>query len=142
MADGWYDRAVESWRAVLRPLSSRGRWAGREPFGAPTRQQAWAGPVAAITRARLSPRRALGFWRSVRPVSRRWTARPGLLASFGFGEAPLGYQGTFSVWSEQAALQQFAYRGRTRRHRPVGPVAVVRRGAVRPVRRSGRIRHD
>ena len=110
IADGWHDRAVESWRAVLRPLSSRGRWAGREPFGTPTRHQAWAGPVAALTRARLSPRRAVGFWRSVPAVVAALDARPGLLASFGFGEAPLGYQGTFSVWSEQAALQDFAYR--------------------------------
>ena len=109
VADAWYERAVESWRAVLRPLASRGRWAGSEPFGTPTRQEAWAGPVAALTRARLSPRRSLGFWRSVPAVSAALAGRPGLLASFGFGEAPLGYQGTFSVWSDEAALRSFAY---------------------------------
>ena len=37
-------------------------------------------------------------------------AAPGLLARFGMGEAPIGWQGTVSVWRNAADLIRFAYR--------------------------------
>ena len=37
-------------------------------------------------------------------------AAPGLLARFGVGEAPVGWQGTVSVWRSAADLTAFAYR--------------------------------
>jgi hypothetical protein len=36
-------------------------------------------------------------------------ASPGLVLSFGIGEAPVGLQGTFSVWESDDALRRFAY---------------------------------
>jgi hypothetical protein len=36
--------------------------------------------------------------------------RDGLLAAFGIGEAPIGWQGTVSVWRQPADLLRFAYR--------------------------------
>lgn len=110
---GWHRRSVEHWRADLQPLASRGRWSRREPFGspAPTRQVADPdGPIAAITRARLVPREALRFWRAVPPVSADLHAGTGLRFALGIGEAPLGLQGTFSVWESAEALRDFAYR--------------------------------
>jgi hypothetical protein len=65
--------------------------------------------VAAVTRARLAPRKALGFWRAVPPVSADLHAGSGLRFALGIGEAPVGLQGTFSVWSDAAALNSFAY---------------------------------
>jgi hypothetical protein len=35
----------------------------------------------------------------------------GLLAAFGVGEAPAGWQGTLSVWRNAADLRAFAYQG-------------------------------
>ena len=105
---GWGGIARETWRAELRPLHARGRWSGREPFGDPVPERA-SGPVAAITRARLVPRRAAAFWRSVPPVSADLHATAGLRAALGIGEAPLGLQGTFSVWDSASALNSFAY---------------------------------
>ncbi|BCB82625.1 hypothetical protein Pflav_090350 [Phytohabitans flavus] len=37
-------------------------------------------------------------------------AAPGLLTRFGIGEAPIGWQGTVSVWRNTADLVEFAYR--------------------------------
>jgi hypothetical protein len=105
---GWRRFAEEEWTAGLRPLASRGRWSRREPFGSPA-SAPWDGPVAAITRARLAPTRARRFWRAVPPVSAELHRSPGLLLTFGIGEAPLGLQGTFSVWRSSSALQRFAY---------------------------------
>jgi hypothetical protein len=43
-------------------------------------------------------------------VAREIAAAPGLLARFGIGEAPIGWQGTVSVWRTSADLTAFAYR--------------------------------
>jgi hypothetical protein len=118
---GWRRLAQESFRADLRPLVSRGSWSGRAPFGDPAPSRA-AGPVAAVTRARLRPSRAAVFWRAVPPVSADLHSHPGLRAAIGIGEAPVGLQGTFSLWADAASLRDFA-------HRSAPHVEVVRRTA-------------
>jgi hypothetical protein len=122
LAGRWDALAEESWRIDLRPIASRGRWSGRKPFGEPTPRQT-TGPVAAVTRARLVPRRALAFWRSVPPVSAELHSTAGLLAAIGIGEAPVGLQGTFSLWRSSDALRSFAHHGPAH-------VAAVRRTPV------------
>ncbi|MEN3609927.1 monooxygenase [Plantactinospora sp. ZYX-F-223] len=135
----WRRVALAGARLDLRPLASRGRWSGVEPFGGVPRSGAEtfgvprsgvepsggvprsgpdgapAGtapgrPVLALTRARLRPLRAGTFWRAVPPVAAALRDAPGLLARFGIGEAPLGWQGTVSVWRNATYLRQFAYR--------------------------------
>jgi hypothetical protein len=110
----WRRLAEEAWRVELRPLSARGRWSGREPFGKPSGGR-WDGPVAAITRARLAPTRARRFWRAVPPVSADLAGRPGLRLAVGIGEAPVGLQGTFSLWDSARTLRAFAYAGEAHR---------------------------
>ena len=107
VARAWGRLSVESWRADLRPVASRGTWSGRTPFGDPVPVRS-SGPVAALTRARLRPAAAAGFWRSVPPVSADLRDRPGLRAAVGIGEAPVGLQGTFSLWESGAAVREFA----------------------------------
>ena len=93
------------------PLASRGRWAGREPFGPESGPlKPGAGAVASITRARLRPSRAISFWRAVPPVSADLAAVAGLELALGIGEAPIGLQGTFSLWRSNADLNHFAHR--------------------------------
>jgi hypothetical protein len=98
----------------MSPISSRGRWARREPFGSIDErpQRAHVGPVASITRARLRPTRALSFWQAVPPVSADLAKVDGLDLAIGIGEAPIGLQGTFSLWRSNAALNDFAHRRR------------------------------
>jgi hypothetical protein len=110
VAARWGRLADETWRAELRPLSARGRWSGRAPFGEPAGGR-WDGPVAAVTRARLAPGRTRSFWRAVPPVSADLHTRPGLRLAVGIGEAPVGLQGTFSLWESARALREFAYAG-------------------------------
>lgn len=114
-----HSRPARAWGAIARerlqfrlaPRSSRGLWSGREPFGGPgSRGGREAGPVASITRARLRPGRAVSFWRAVPPVAQELHAVAGLRCAFGIGEAPLGYQGTFSLWESTEALRDFAHR--------------------------------
>jgi hypothetical protein len=114
VAARWRRLAEETWRAELRPLSARGRWSGRQPFGTPAGGR-WDGPVAAVTRARLRPARARSFWRSVPPVAADLREQPGLRLAVGIGEAPVGLQGTFSLWESAAAMRAFAYAGAAHR---------------------------
>jgi hypothetical protein len=108
VARAWERLATGQVRFDLRPLASRGRWSGAEPFGAPSGTAEET--VLALTRARLRPRRAVAFWRAVPPIAAEVARAPGLLARFGIGEAPIGWQGTVSVWRNTADLVQFAYR--------------------------------
>ncbi|MDG4827106.1 monooxygenase [Asanoa sp. WMMD1127] len=95
-------------RVDLAPISSRGTWSGREPF--PANGTRTDGMVLALTRARLKATRAATFWRAIPPVAAALHDAPGLLARFGIGEAPIGWQGTVSVWRSAADLVAFAYR--------------------------------
>ncbi|WP_231502736.1 monooxygenase [Blastococcus sp. URHD0036] len=108
VTDGWRAFADEEWSAHLRPLAARGLWSRQEPFGRPDPTR-WDGPVAAVTRARLVTRKAVRFWSAVPPVSADLHRSHGLRMALGIGEAPLGLQGTFSVWESGAALNAFAY---------------------------------
>jgi hypothetical protein len=104
----WDRIAAHSARLDLEPLVSRGEWSGRSPFQ-PTGRRT-EGMVLALTRARLRPTRAIRFWRAIPAVAREVATAPGLLARFGVGEAPIGWQGTVSVWRSTTDLTAFAYR--------------------------------
>ena len=128
---GWRHLADEHWWALLHTVRVSGSWSRRQPFGAPERRRAaggapdehsTAGPVAALTRARLRWSRAPRFWRSVAAVTADLDRAHGLRLRLGVGEAPLGLQGTFSLWDSLTALQAFAYRGAPHRD-------VIRRSA-------------
>jgi hypothetical protein len=105
----WRAIADEEARFLMRPLASRGEWAGRTPFGDP-RPHRWDGPVAAVTRARIRTSQWRRFWSAVPPVSGDLREVDGLRLALGIGEAPVGLQGTFSVWETNAALTSFAHR--------------------------------
>ncbi len=106
VAAAWERLATETLRLELRPLASTGRWSGREPFGAP-RSERYDGPLVALTRARLAPTRAVAFWRSVPAVQAALAGAPGLRASLAVGEAPVGLQGTVSLWSGARDVRAF-----------------------------------
>lgn len=105
---GWDSLAHERLNVAMTPLASTGRWSRQEPFGAPV-PAPHEGRTAALTRARLVPRRALTFWRAVPPVAAALHVAEGVELALGVGEAPVGLQGTFSLWSSPAALSAFAY---------------------------------
>jgi len=105
----WRKKSVKEFRVILDPISSHGKWAGKEPFTPIVKT--WDGPVAAITRARIKWHQNVRFWNSVPPVTISLKSAPGLLAAIGIGEAPIGLQGTFSLWESSAALKNFAYKG-------------------------------
>ena len=105
----WRKISLNEYRIVLKPISSHGYWSGKQPFA--VEKFEWSGKIAAITRARIVWRKNFQFWRAVPPVTLSLHQSPGLLSAIGIGEAPIGLQGTFSIWESGAALREFAYKG-------------------------------
>jgi hypothetical protein len=105
----WQKICISEYRVILKPISSHGLWSGKQPFSLDKFE--WNGKIAAVTRARIVWRKNLIFWRAVPPVTESLHKSPGLLNAIGIGEAPIGLQGTFSVWQDAASLRDFAYKG-------------------------------
>jgi hypothetical protein len=106
---GWQKICISEYRVILKPISSHGFWSGKQPFSLDKFE--WNGKIAAVTRARIVWRKNLIFWRAVPPVTESLHQSPGLLNAIGIGEAPIGLQGTFSIWKDAASLRDFAYKG-------------------------------
>ena len=123
LVDGWTRASHEQLTVRMRPLASRGRWSGHEPFEADPDAASYAGPVAVLTRARLRPSRAASFWRAVPATVPDLHAADGLRLALGVGEAPVALQGTFSLWESAASVERYAHgspahRAVVRRTRP------------------------
>jgi hypothetical protein len=108
----WRKRSTSEFRAVLSPLSSHGLWAKKNPFDFIAPLSNPDAQIAALTRARIKWNKNFIFWKSVPPVVIDLHSNPGLHAAIGIGEAPIGLQGTFSLWKSASALRDFAYRGK------------------------------
>ena len=107
----WNERALDSFEALLKPIAVHGKWSRRNPFKSEIAPIDWNGKVVAITRARIKWRKNFLFWRSVPPVTLSLKSAPGLIGAIGIGEAPIGLQGTFSIWEDPKTISYFAYRG-------------------------------
>ena len=108
----WRKRSTSEFRAVLSPLSSHGLWAKKNPFNFIAPLSNPDAQIAALTRARIKWSKNFIFWKSVPPVVIDLHSNPGLHAAIGIGEAPIGLQGTFSLWKSASALRDFAYKGK------------------------------
>lgn len=107
---GWKKRSASEVRLVLDPIAAHGLWSRSNPFDWSHTPAADA-KVVAITRARIKWLQNFRFWSAVPPVSNELHQSPGLIAAIGIGEAPIGLQGTFSLWESGKALRDFAYKG-------------------------------
>jgi hypothetical protein len=105
----WRKIATSEYSAKLQPISSHGSWSKKQPFTPVA--DSWNGKIVAITRARIKWVENIKFWRAVPPVTKSLHESPGLINAIGIGEAPIGLQGTFSIWEDAASLRNFAYKG-------------------------------
>ena len=105
----WRRIATSEYSAKLQPISSHGLWSRKQPFTPVA--DTWNGKIVAITRARIKWVENIKFWRAVPPVTKSLHESPGLINAIGIGEAPIGLQGTFSIWEDAASLRNFAYKG-------------------------------
>jgi len=107
----WNERSIDRFEATLKPIAVHGKWSKKSPFKSEIAPLDWSGKVVAITRARIKWRKNFLFWKSVPSVTKSLKSAPGLISAIGIGEAPLGLQGTFSIWEDPKTISYFAYRG-------------------------------
>ena len=106
----WRKSSVSEFRVLLDPIAATGMWSKQKPFE-PSAPANFDGQVVAITRARIKASQTLRFFKSVPPVTASLHSSPGLISTIGIGEAPIGLQGTFSLWESMQAIKDFAYKG-------------------------------
>lgn len=110
----WREHSEKEFRLLLDPISSHGRWSGKSPFLPTTQRSAErkveGRQIVAITRARVRFQHYRRFLKSVPEVVESLHASPGLITTFGIGEAPIGLQGTFSLWESESSLRDFAFK--------------------------------
>ena len=112
LVKSWRSFALTESRYIATPISVHGSWSKAQPFVVDTElAKRWEGKVLAITRARIRWRKNLRFWRAVPPVIESLRDCVGVESAIGIGEAPIGLQGTLSVWSSSAEVREFAYKG-------------------------------
>ena len=106
----WRKKSISEFRVVLDPIASTGMWSKQKPFE-PSAPANFQGQIVAITRARIKASQTTRFFKSVPPVTASLHSSPGLISTIGIGEAPIGLQGTFSLWESMQAIKDFAYKG-------------------------------
>ncbi|CAN5172713.1 hypothetical protein BH23BAC1_BH23BAC1_38840 [soil metagenome] len=98
------------WTLYLTTLKSKGKWDRVNPFFPVSgSSQEDIFPIAVLTRATISPRHLVNFWKHVPAVSEMVQDQEGIIYSKGIGEYPLFLQATFSIWENKAAMRNYAY---------------------------------
>jgi heme-degrading monooxygenase HmoA len=109
----WWKRFTnERTDYLCTPYESHGKWDGKEPFGNPTPDRTYTGPIAILTRATIRISKAQDFWKNVPKVASSMGSAEGFITSVGIGEVPFIKQATFSVWKDLESVKKFAYRQR------------------------------
>lgn len=103
-------KSSEHWTIFMKPIQTKGFWAGGNPFIPSLTLDSNNPLIAVITRAIIKPNKLFKFWRFV-PKSQRPIQRgcAGLIYTKGVGEVPLIQMATFSIWENVGALKNYAY---------------------------------
>lgn len=112
VASWWKKLAKEEWTILCEPLSSHGKWSGKEPFITTVnpKEVTYQGPVAVLTRATIRPQKVKSFWANVGKVAAIMETSKGYVTSLSMGEAPFYLQATLSIWESMDDVVNFAYK--------------------------------
>lgn len=95
----------------LKCIKAHGTWDGKQPFVAD--KEFLVQPddnIGVITRASVKWHQLIRFWRYVPKSHQALWDNPGLIFTKGIGDVPLLEMATFSLWKNQEAIMNFAYK--------------------------------
>lgn len=93
----------------LEPIKGHGTWDGKQPFEFSSTAINPDKPIATLTRATIKLSKMNYFWANVASAANSMLEAKGFLFSVGIGEVPWIKQATFSVWSTEKEMMEFAY---------------------------------
>lgn len=102
-------RSKRHFTLYMQNIKSHGAWSGRNPFEASGGHKRDA-PIAVITRATIKWSKMRAFWSYVPHSEEGIHTNPGLLYTKGIGEWPIRQMATFSIWQNEQAMRDFAYK--------------------------------
>ena len=102
-------RATEIFTVFLQPIMAHGKWDSVEPFEKNGINNPLA-PIAVLTRGSIKTKYIYKFHQFTRTTSRSLEDAEGRIFSIGIGELPIVQQVTFSLWENEEAMKNFAYK--------------------------------
>lgn len=108
LIDSYVSKSEKYFTLYMQNIKSHGEWSGSNPFKA-TGEQHHGAPIAVITRATIKWSKMRAFWSYVPRSEEGIHTNPGLLYTKGIGEWPIRQMATFSIWTNEEAMRNFAY---------------------------------
>lgn len=102
-------QSEEYLQLYMRPVRSKGKWNGINPFETGKTAYDAKKPLAVITRASIRKKHLRRFWKHVPASQHPLKGMKGLLYTKGIGETPFVDMATFSLWTDQEAMKAYAY---------------------------------
>jgi heme-degrading monooxygenase HmoA len=95
----------------LKCIKCHGTWDGKTPFEADKNIKIQPDDnIGVITRASVKLSQQIRFWRYVPKSHKALWDNPGLIFTKGIGDVPFLEMATFSLWKNQEAIMEFAYK--------------------------------
>lgn len=101
---------IEEFTIFLKPISSHGRWSGKQPFMVGSKTENSNARVAVITRAAIRFGKLKEFRSNIKRAAEEMRKADGFILSAGIGENPYFDQATFSVWENLESMKNYAYK--------------------------------
>ena len=105
----YQNRTTQIFTVFLQPTVSHGKWNSIEPFEKNGNNDSFA-PIAVLTRGTIKMKYVYKFHQFTRTTSRSLEGAEGRIFSIGIGELPIVQQVTFSLWENEEAMKNFAYK--------------------------------
>lgn len=102
--------ASEIWTIYLKNITAKGEWSGETPFIESKNLDENNKHLAVITRATIKTKYLYDFWKYVPRSQSPLPSAEGLIFTKGIGEIPIVQMATFSLWENETAMKNFAYK--------------------------------
>lgn len=103
-------RALSIKTHYMKCIKSHGEWAKQNPFEIEKRDDKPSLPIGVITRATIKKRHLFKFWNYVPQSTIGLKSNSDLIYTKGIGEIPIIQMATFSIWKNEEAIKQYAYK--------------------------------
>lgn len=96
----------------MKPIRTHGKWSGMNPFEGEYAKPSHGDNICVLTRATIRWSKLRSFWKYVPTAEKPFLNNSDMLFSKGIGEVPFLQMVTFSIWDNNEAINQAAYKSK------------------------------